>query len=172
MKGMRAVWLMIVVVPAIVACSGSKAGGDKASASASTEKAGSPSTSASTNRLCSLYTAAEIKSILGISVADGDAAGPMATACQWEGTGADGGFAQVQLVPGRKYWEKHSGAVGYEVLPGIGTEAFVATSANGWEAATVTDKTVLFVTLSGGTSSRNSAVAFLKQTLEKLGPGT
>lgn len=165
MRSMRQAWLMIVVLPAIAACSGSKAGND-----ATSTAAGSKAPNASTNRLCSLYTSSEIKSILGAPVGEGQAAGPMATACQWDGTGADGVYAQVQLIPGADNWEKHSGAKGYEVLPGIGKEAFVAMALGGWEAGTVTDKSVVFVSLNGGTASRNSAVAFLKQTLQKLGP--
>jgi hypothetical protein len=162
---------LIVVLPAIGACSKGKVGDDAPSASASTSAAGSAGNTASTNRLCSLYTTSEIQGILGASVGQGEAAGPMATACQWNGQG-DGVYAQVQVIPGADNWEKHTGAKGYEVLPGIGKEAFVAMALGGWEAGTVTDKTVVFVSLNGGTASRNSAVDFLKQTMAKLGPGT
>ncbi|MFL6230287.1 MAG: hypothetical protein ACJ741_16055 [Pyrinomonadaceae bacterium] len=129
------------------------------------------STAGATNRLCSLYTAAEIKEILGAPVGGGETAGPMGTACQWNGSSAgdDGVYAQIQLINDTRYWEKHTGAKGYEVLRGIGKEAFVATSLGGWEAGTVTDKAVLFVSLNGGSASRDSAVKFLQTTLERLG---
>ncbi len=170
MRRMRARWMM-VVLPAIAACSGAKAGDSNAGASANTATTESSGNTGSTNRLCSLYTPSDIKGILGVEVGAGEAAGPMATACQWNGQG-DGVYAQVQLIPGADNWEKHTGAKGYEVLPGIGKEAFVATSLGRWEAGTVTDKSVVFVSLNGGTASRNSAVDFLKQTMAKLGPGT
>jgi hypothetical protein len=126
---------------------------------------------AATSRLCSLYTPAEIKEILGAPVGEGEVAGPMDSACQWNGrsVGADGVYAQIQMIDGTRYWEKHSGAKGYEVLHGIGKEAFVATSLGGWEAGTVNDKAVVFVSLNGGTASRDTAVKFLQSTLERLG---
>jgi len=92
------------------------------------------------------------------------------SACQWDGnSGEDGVYAQIQMINGTRYWEKHTGAKGYEVLPGIGREAFVATSRGGWEAGTVNDKAVVFVSLNGGTASRDTAVKFLRSTLERLG---
>jgi hypothetical protein len=95
----------------------------------------------------------------------------MDSACQWEGNSAgdEGVYAQIQMINGTRYWEKHTGAKGYEVLPGIGKEAFVATSLGGWEAGTVTDAAVVFVSLNGGTASRDTAVKFLRSTLERLG---
>jgi hypothetical protein len=171
-KGLRSTGLLIVMLPVMGACSGSKAGSDTATVAASPATEASASTSASTNKICALYTPSEISGILGATVGDGEAAGPMATACQWSPKGSGDVFAQVQIVPGTRYWEKHSGAKGYEVLKGIGKEAFVAMALGGWEAGTVTDNNVVFVSLNGGKASRDAAVAFLKQTLAKLGPGT
>jgi hypothetical protein len=164
--------MLIVLLPVIGACSGSKAGSDNATPAANPAAEAGTSTSASTNKICALYTPSEISGILGATVGDGEAAGPMATACQWSPKASGDVFAQIQIIPGTKYWEKHTGAQGYEVLKGIGKEAFVAMALGGWEAGTVTDNTVVFVSLNGGTASRNSAVAFLKSTLVKLGPGT
>jgi hypothetical protein len=155
----------------MAACSGSKAASDNATPAANAPAEASAAPTASTNKICALYTPAEISGILGANVGDGEAAGPMATACQWSPKGSGDTFAQVQIVPGTRYWEKHEGAKGYEVLKGIGKEAYVATSLGGWEAGTVTDKNVIFVSLAGGTASRNSAVDFLKKTIAKLGPG-
>jgi hypothetical protein len=172
LKGLRCTGLLIALLPVVAACSGSKAGSDNAApAAAATADAGA-STSASTNKICALYTPSEISGILGANVGGGEAAGPMATACQWSPKGSGDTFAQIQIIPGTRYWEKHEGAKGYEVLKGIGKEAYVATSLGGWEAGTVTDKTVVFVSLAGGTASRNSVVDFLKRTMAKLGPGT
>jgi hypothetical protein len=122
---------------------------------------------ASSGRICSLFSAAEIKALLGASVGDGKVTGPLGSACQWDGT--EGVYAQIQLINDPQYWEKHTGAKGYAVLRDIGKEAFVASSLGGWEAGTVTDKFVVFVSLSGGSASSDSAVGFLRRTLERLG---
>lgn len=108
---------------------------------------------------------------LGVPVGEGKTAGPMGTACQWDGNSAGDNavYAQIQLINDPHYWEKHTGAKGYEALQGIGKEAFVATSLGGWEAGTVTDKAAVFISLNGDSSSRDSAVKFLRSTLERLG---
>ena len=153
----------------MTSCSGGKerAGSAKSPGAPSTV---SPGTTANApSRLCSLFTQAEIKEILGAPVGDAKVAGPLDSACQWDGnSGEDGVYAQIQMINGTRYWEKHTGAKGYEVLPGIGKEAFVATSLGGWEAGTVTDKAVVFVSLNGGSASRDTAVKFLRSTLERL----
>ena len=153
----------------LTSCSGGKAGSANLPGAVSTASPGS--TANAPSRLCSLFTTAEIKEILGAPVGVGKVAGPMDSACQWEGNSAgdEGAYAQVQMINGTRYWEKHSGAKGYEVLPGIGKEAFVATSLGGWEAGTVNDKAVVFVSLNGGSSNRDNAVRFLRSTLQKLG---
>ena len=153
----------------MTSCSGGKAGSANLPGAVSTASPGS--TANAPSRLCSLFTTAEIKEILGAPVGEGKVAGPMDSACQWEGNSAgdEGVYAQIQLINGTRYWEKHSGAKGYEVLPGIGKEAFVATSLGGWEAGTVNDKAVVFVSLNGGSSNRDNAVRFLRSALQKLG---
>jgi hypothetical protein len=129
-------------------------------------------TAAAPSSLCSLFTPTEITEILGAPVGEGKVAGPLDSACQWDGNSAgdDGVYAQIQLINDTRYWEKHTGAKGYEVLSGIGKEAFVASSLGGWEAGTVNDRAVVFVSLSGGSASRDTAVKFLRSTLERLGP--
>jgi len=78
-------------------------------------------------------------------------------------------YAQIQLINDAHSWEKHTGAKGYEVLYGIDKEEFVASSLGGWEAGTVTDRAVVFVSVSGGSPSRDTAVKLLRSTLERLG---
>ena len=168
MKKFEIVFLLLGLT--MTSCSGSKEHGSaNLPGAASTVSPGA--TANAPSRLCSLFTNAEIKQILGAPVGDGKVAGPMDSACQWEGNSAgdEGVYAQIQLINGTRYWEKHSGAKGYEVLPGIGKEAFVATSLGGWEAGTVNDKAVVFVSLNGGSASRDNAVKFLRSTLQKLG---
>lgn len=154
----------------LTSCSGGKESAESAKSSGN-PSAASPGTTANatTSRLCALYTPAEIKDLLGAPVRAGEVAGPMDSACQWNVSGGEGGYAQIQMINGTNYWEKHTGARGYEALHGIGKEAFVATSLGGWEAGTVTDKAVVFVSLSGGLASRDTAVKFLQSTLERLG---
>lgn len=160
----------ILLLLLMTSCSG---GGERAESAKSSNNQSVTSTgtnAATTNRICALFTATEIQDLLDAPVGDGKTAGPMGTACQWDGNNAgdEAVYAQIQLINDPRYWEKHSGAKGYEVLPGIGKEAFVASSLGGWEAGTVTDKAVLFVSLSGGSASRDAAVRFLRSTLERL----
>jgi hypothetical protein len=159
----------VIVILAMMGCAGLNQ--DNRSAPANSSRVDeTKKTNTTTSRLCSLFTAAEIKDFLGAPVGDGKAAGPMDSACQWDGDSSDDQavYAQVQLINDTQYWEKHSGAKGYEVLHGIGKEAFVASSLGGWEAGTVNDKAVVFVTVSGGSASRDIAVKFLRASLERL----
>ena len=155
----------------VTSCSSGKdrAESAKSPGNPSVESPGKTATSPS--RLCSLFTSAEIKEILGVPVGAGYVAGPLGSACQWDGNSAgdEGVYAQIQLINDTHYWEKHTGAKGYEVLRGIGKEAFVASSLGGWEAGTVTDKAVVFASVSGGSASRDTAVKFLRSSLERLG---
>ncbi|HEY3025661.1 MAG TPA: hypothetical protein VGJ55_05890 [Pyrinomonadaceae bacterium] len=155
----------------VTSCSGGneRAGSVKSSGNSSAARTGTTATSPS--RLCSLFTSVEIKELLGAPVGEGHVAGPLDSACQWDGSssGDDPVYAQIQLINDTHYWEKHTGAKGYEALRGIGKEAFVASSLGGWEAGTVTDKAVVFVSVSGGSASRDTAVKFLRTSLERLG---
>jgi len=169
MKRLEIGFLLLAL--SIAGCSGVKEHAASAKSPGNSSGAGAGTTTTSPSRLCSLFTTAEIKDVLDAPVTDGKVAGPLDSACQWDGIseGDDAIYAQIQLINDTRYWEKHSGAKDYEVLHGIGKEAFVATSLGGWEAATVTDKAVLFVSLSGGSASRDTAVKFLRSTLERLG---
>jgi hypothetical protein len=169
MKRLEIGFLLLAL--SIASCSGVKEHAASAKSPGNSSGAGTGTTTTPPSRLCSLFTTAEIKDVLGAPVTDGKVAGPLDSACQWDGisAGDDAIYAQIQLINDTRYWEKHSGAKGYEVLHGIGKEAFVATSLGGWEAATVTDKAVLFVSLSGGSASHDTVVKFLRSTLERLG---
>ena len=101
MKGLRSTGLLILLVPAIGACSGGKAGDANATAgatAAATAPGGGARSTASTNRICALYTPSEISGILGATVGDGEAAGPMATACQWSPKGSGDVFLERPLT--------------------------------------------------------------------------
>jgi hypothetical protein len=170
MRQVRQIGLLVLAV-VVTSCSGGKE-------RAAEVKSPTPSVNTTTtnatpaNKLCSLFTAAEIEEVLGAPVGEGHVAGPMGSACQWDGSNAgdEAVNAQIQLIDDTRYWEKHTGAKGYELLHGIGKEAFVASSMfGGWEAGTLTDKAVVFVSLSGGSASRDTAVKFLRTSLERLG---
>lgn len=160
----------LILALIVTSCSGGKSA-ESAKSPGNTSVATKGATDAAPSRLCSLFTTAEIKEILGAPVGDGHVAGPLGSACQWDGNSAgdDGVYAQIQLINDTHYWEKHTGAQGYEVLHGIGKEAFVASSLGGWEAGTVTERAVVFASVSGGSASRDTAVRFLRSSLERLG---
>jgi hypothetical protein len=165
--------IFILLALTLTGCSGGKDPSTSVkSPGNSANKPRNGETTAATSRLCSLFTAAEIQELLGAPVGEGQVGGPQDSACQWDGS--DGGDqsinAQIQLINDTRYWEKHTGAKGYEVLHGIGKEAFVAMSMfGGWEAGALTDKGVVYASLSGGSASRDNAIKFLRTSLERLG---
>ncbi len=123
---------------------------------------------ASQEGLCSLFTREEIQELLGTPVENGDVAGPLGTACQWNGSADDSAYAQVQVISDTTYWEKPTLAKGYEQLDGIGKEAFVVPEMGGWRAGALTDASVIMVSVSGGTSNRDTAIRLLRTSLERL----
>ena len=170
MKKFRRIGFLVLALT-VTSCSGAKERAESAKSPNAPSVASTSTTAASPSRLCSLFTTAEIKDLLGTAVGDGKVAGPLDSACQWDGNSAgdEGVYAQIQLINDTHYWEKHSGAKGYEELKGIGKEAFVASSLGGWEAAAVTDKAVVFASVNGGSAGRDTAVRFLRSSLERLG---
>lgn len=158
-------WLVLMVA----SCSGIKQHAESARSPATSSEANSSTTNAPPSRLCSLFTATEIKELLGASVGDGYVTGPMDSACRWDNARSDESaiYAQIQMMD-TDSWEKHTGAQGYAVLHGIGREAFVASALGGWEAGALTDKNVIFVSINGGASSRDTAIRFLRDTLARL----
>jgi hypothetical protein len=87
MKQVRQLGFLVIALMA-TSCSGAK------ERAADVKSAGKPSVAAATtkatpaNRLCSLFTAAEIEDLLGVRVGEGHSAGPMRSACQWDGNNA------------------------------------------------------------------------------------
>ena len=158
-------WLALMAT----SCSGIKQHAESAKSPATSSGVKTSTTNAPPSRLCSLFTATEIKELLGASVGDGYVTGPLDSACRWDNSRSDESaiYAQIQMMD-TESWEKHTGAQGYEVLHGIGREAFVASSLGGWEAGTLRDKDVIFVSVNGGLASRDTAVKFLRDTLARL----
>jgi hypothetical protein len=66
-------------------------------------------------------------------------------------------------------WQKPAAEKGYEALSGIGTEAFtVDGGAYGWQAAALTDKSLVFVSVLGSSSDRDAAIRLLRILVERL----
>ena len=108
----------LLLALSIASCSGVKEHAASAKSPGNSSGAGTGTTTTPPSRLCSLFTTAEIKDVLGAPVTDGKVAGPLDSACQWDGiSGSDDAiYAQIQLINDTRYWEKHTGAQGYEVL--------------------------------------------------------
>jgi hypothetical protein len=124
--------------------------------------------SASPSPICGLFTRQEISSLLALPVGDGEVAGPLGTACQWDATGDDASYVQVQIVPGHDYWSNPTRAPGYEAVGGIGSEAYVHPELGGWAAGARTDTAVAAVSLAGGAASGETAVRLLRMLVERM----
>ena len=168
MKRIRQIGFLFLILT-MSGCSIVKESAEPAKPPTKSTSGNSQTNTTPTSRLCALFTAGEIKELLGAPVGEGYVTGPMDSACRWDNDRSDESavYAQIQMV-GTEFWEKHSGAKGYEVLNGIGKEAFVASSLGGWEAGTVTDKAVVFVSVNGGSANRDTAVKLLRDTLGRL----
>ena len=156
--------LVSVLILAMLASSCSS-GPNPGGSGANPTPAASP---ASQEGLCSLFAREEIEGLLGTPVENGDVTGPLGTACQWNGSADDSAYAQVQVISDTSYWEKPTLAKGYEELDAIGKEAFVVPELGGWRAGAVTDASVIMVSVSGGTSNRDTAIRLLRNSLERL----
>ena len=69
----------------IASCSGVKERAASAKSPGNSSSAGTVTNPTPPSRLCSLFTTAEIKDVLGAPVTDGKVAGPLDSACQWDG---------------------------------------------------------------------------------------
>ena len=78
----------LLLVLSIAGCSGVKEHAASAKSPGNSSGAGTGTTTTSPSRLCSLFTTAEIKDVLGAPVTDGKVAGPLDSACQWDGISA------------------------------------------------------------------------------------
>jgi hypothetical protein len=129
------------------------------------ESAPTGSSDGSTNELCSLFTVAEVETILGATVGPGhDAA--LGTGCQWDGE-ADATYLQVQVIDDPTYYNEQSLADGFEKVSGVGKAAFVVPELGGWTAQAQTDKATYAAAVNGGTATKDSAVSLLKTLLER-----
>lgn len=116
--------------------------------------------------LCSLFTAEEIASLLGVAVENGEPAA-MGTGCQWFGQD-DTSYAIVQKV-GPDTWINPQQAPGYQSIPGVGIKAYSHPDLEGgWRAMALTSDAAIAVVLIGKTPPRPKVVSLLRQLLERL----
>src|SRR3990172_5669222 len=114
---------------------GKPAGKLDAARAAVAKQAESSSATPAATGLCSLFTQKEVEDILGAPLSAGKVAGPMGTACHWDGsTDADAIFAQVQVLKDTKYWINPAQAKGYEAVKDAGKEAYSIPEQEGWKA--------------------------------------
>lgn len=114
---------------------------------------------------CSLFTTAEIATLLGTSVEGGEAAA-LGTGCQWFGKDEES-YVIIQVLD-TTYWLDPRQAPGYEAMEGAGKRAYSHPEEGGWRAMAVTNQVVAAAVLSGVTAKRTSIVALLRQLLERL----
>lgn len=124
----------------------------------------SPAYAAPAN-LCTLFTAAEMKSLLGTDVDAGEPAA-MGTGCQWFGKDEQS-YAIIQRV-GPDFWIDPRQAPGYEVIPNLGKRAYShPDSEGGWRAMALTADATLSVLMIGKTATRANTVAVIRKLSAK-----
>jgi hypothetical protein len=120
---------------------------------------------------CSLLTAEEAAAAMGGPVGPGYPAGPMQTACQWDGTADDGSYVQVQLIDDPDDWSPPTLADGYVELTGIGEKAYVVPEMGGFAAGALDGRHIIVVGLAGDGASAESAGSLLRLAVERVRGG-
>ncbi len=86
--------------------------------------------------------------------------------CQWVPADGSQGTLTVQIVPARYYDEPKLGN-GFKKLPGIGDGAYVVNDL-GWVAGALKGKKAVVIRVSGGKTTRDTAVTILKKLVPKV----
>jgi hypothetical protein len=121
-------------------------------------------------RICAILTPDEIGALVGRSVAGGQLAGPLGSACSWDLHGD--GLVLVQVTP-PEYWDsvENPDNPSYQSLSGIGSAAFVQPSlVSGWTAAARYDDRMVLADVSGPTADPDVATRVLRGSVEQLVP--
>ncbi len=152
---------LVLLLLAVAGCSddSQKAAGDGTADAARDDDAA--------HGLCALFDPEEIQELLGARVGDGQTAGPLGTACQWDGN-EDGVYVQIQVLAGTEYWEKPSLAPGYQAIEGLGHEAYVVPDLGGWRAGALTDDAVAIVSMNGNSADRERTVKLLRRLMARM----
>lgn len=117
---------------------------------------------------CTWFTAAEIGDRLGTRVRDGQVAGPLGTACQWEGVTDSKAFVQIQVVREVSFWTVPRGLADLAMLNGVGKEAYVVPAEGGFKAAGLLENAFVSVFVGGATANRAVAERLLVDTLSRV----
>lgn len=118
---------------------------------------------AAANPHCKLFTQAEISRYAGAALGPGEnAAG--GSGCTWTSDDYESS-ALVQVVPA-SYFPEPKLVPGFKRLPDVGTRAWVAPD-SGWSAGAIVGDQAVVVVVSGKKAAEESAVALLKDTIER-----
>lgn len=120
---------------------------------------------------CILLTAGEAAAAVGGPVGPGYAAGPMQTACQWDGTADAAAYVQVQVIEDPGDWSPPTLADGYTELAGTGEKAYVLPEMGGFAAGALDRGLVVAVSLAGEGASAESAGSLLRLVVARLRGG-
>ena len=161
------VLILLALAPFLLGCGGDDSGDASPDSATGTDGGGAAAAGAG-DGLCGTYTALEIEQRIGIPVEDGSAAGPGGTACQWDAASEADAWVQIQVIDDTEYWEKPDLAPGYEAVPGIGSEAFVVPEMGGWKAGALTETSVAYVSMAGGSSTETTSVELLRDLLDRI----
>ncbi len=152
----------LIVCCVLAACSRSR--GDALNTADALRSSTSATGAASTDPVCRLYSSDDAAHYIGEPAKDGELS---MGGCQWMAEQGQGNM-MVQVVPVR-YNEKPEGSRGYRVLSGVGSDAFVSTSMDGWLAGAVVGKKAVRASVAGKDASETTAIALLKETIKRLG---
>jgi hypothetical protein len=120
---------------------------------------------------CTWFTTAEISERLGTGVRAGKVAGPLGTACRWEGETDSAAFVLIEVVRDVSFWSVPKDP-SVTVLPGVGRAAYVQWMESGiqpsWVAAGLLDKAFVSVYVGGANVTRAVAERLLVDTLSRV----
>lgn len=152
---------------ASAATTASAAGGAASSAAVTTAPpAGSSAGSAAASGLCAVFTPAELADKLGAKLGAGKTAGPLGSACQWDGPVDE--YVQLQVVEARYFETRDRSIPGYRAIPELGDGAWSVPELGGWAcgAPAPADKAT-FVSAVGPKASADLCIEVLKLAVER-----
>lgn len=152
----------LLVFCLLAACSRSR--DDALKTAAAIRTAGSSATTASDDPVCKLFSSGDAVRYVGKPTNDAETA---IGGCQWAATERPGSMIVQVVRP--DYHEKPENTPGYRVLPGVGTDGFVAPYMGGWTAGALTGKHAIHVTLSGEHVTEASTIALLQDAIKRYG---
>lgn len=176
----RTLFAVLILLAGVTAC-----GSDPREAPPPDDEAGGPASSLASvetgplellptggtgTEICARFTADEISALAGSEVGEGQVAGPLDSACAWDFTSQ--GIVMVQAMT-PDFWSAfpQEDDPDYEVVDGIGNEAFVQPAlVSGWTAAALYDDRLLLAEVSGSTATPELAVRILEGVVPRLAP--